>query len=428
MICTYFIYQLFTIAFGVFLVFFYLQKLLSRKSCSSVTVWISYIVFGLGLAVLNLAPVVPILRTIYTWFGILMLCKACYRSTPLNAVYVATVFCALALITELLCLKLLAIMGWEYLDVMFPGYERAIYILIAKVCQLALVIIAVPLMHKEHSLLKLKSLLPLLACQIFSVYFCDEILHLTQNGGRRLSVESTIILIGILYLNIVIVVYAEVVKARQEKRHNADLRQQQLELQLSYYDSLWKEQEQTRAMWHDMSKYLTAMKAVSESGNKLSVEKVLLAAQDSLNKIGSVVDVGNPEVGAILQHYAQQAKDLAVPLDLSVWVPKTLNINILDLSIIIGNTFENALEACLALPVQQRKISLELSVHNSLLLYEMSNQYIEGRKHRLHIGHSYHGYGIQNVQSVVDKYGGTLDIKREGGIFRITLYLNLGLV
>ena len=198
MICTYFIYQLFTIAFGVFLVFFYLQKLLSRKSCSSVTVWISYIVFGLGLAVLNLAPVVPILRTIYTWFGILMLCKACYRSTPLNAVYVATVFCALALITELLCLKLLAIMGWEYLDVMSPGYERAIYILIAKVCQLALVIIAVPLMHKEHSLLKLKSLLPLLACQIFSVYFCDEILHLTQNGGRRLSVESTIILIGIL--------------------------------------------------------------------------------------------------------------------------------------------------------------------------------------------------------------------------------------
>ena len=124
----------------------------------------------------------------------------------------------------------------------------------------------------------------------------------------------------ILYLNIIIIVYAEVVKARQEERHNADLRQQQLELQLSYYDSLWKEQEQTRAMWHDMSKYLTAMKAVSVSGDKSSVEQVFLDAQDSLSKIGSVVDVGNPEVGAILQHYAQQANDLTVPLDLSVWV------------------------------------------------------------------------------------------------------------
>ena len=106
-------------------------------------------------------------------------------------------------------------------------------------------------------------------------------------------------------------------------------------------------------------------------------------------------------------------------------VPQTLNINILDLSIIIGNTFENALEACLALPAQHRKISFEISVHNNLLLYEMSNPYIEGGKHRLHSGHSFHGYGIQNVQSVVDKYGGTLDIKQEGGMFRITLYLNL---
>ena len=237
--------------------------------------------------------------------------------------------------------------------------------------------------------------------------------------------ESTIILIGILYLNIIIIVYAEVVKARQEEQHNADLRQQQLELQLSYYDSLWTEQEQTRAMWHDMSKYLTAMKAVSESGDKSSMEKVFLDAQDSLSKIGSVVDVGNPEVGAILQHYAQQAKDLSVPLDLSVWVPKTLNINILDLSIIIGNTFENALEACLALPIQQRNISLKISVHNNLLLYEMANPYIEGGKHRLHSGHSYHGYGIQNVQLVVDKYSGTLDIKREDGVFTVTLYLNL---
>ena len=316
----YFIYHLSTIVFGVFLIFFYLQKLLSRNSRSSAIVWVAYIIFGIGLMALNVVPVMPIVRTIYTWLGILVLCKVCYRSAPLNAVYVATVFCALALITELLCLKLLAIMGWEYLDVMSPGYERAIYILIAKVCQVALVIIAVPLMHREHSLLKLKSLLPLLACQIFSVYFCDEILRLTQNGGRKLSVESTIILIGILYLNIIIIVYAEVVKARQEERHNADLRQQQLELQLSYYDSLWKEQEQTRAMWHDMSKYLTAMKAVSVSGDKSSVEQVFLDAQDSLSKIGSVVDVGNPEVGAILQHYAQQANDLTVPLDLSVWV------------------------------------------------------------------------------------------------------------
>lgn len=158
-------------------------------------------------------PVMPVARTIYTRLGILVLCEAYYRSVPLNAVYVTTVFCALTLITEFPHLKLLAIMGWGYLDAMSPGYEWATYILVVRMCQSALVIIVVPLMHRENSLLKLKSLLPFLACQMFSIYFCDEILHLTQDGRRKLLVESTIILIDILYLNIMIIVYAEVVKA-----------------------------------------------------------------------------------------------------------------------------------------------------------------------------------------------------------------------
>ena len=92
----YFIYHLSTIVFGVFLIFFYLQKLLSRNSRSSAIVWVAYIIFGIGLMALNVVPVMPIVRTIYTWLGILVLCKVCYRSAPLNAVYVATVFCALA--------------------------------------------------------------------------------------------------------------------------------------------------------------------------------------------------------------------------------------------------------------------------------------------------------------------------------------------
>lgn len=56
-----------------------------------------------------------------------------------------------------------------------------------------------------------------------------------------------------------------------------------------------------------LSKYLAAVKAVSERGDKSSVKQVFLDAQDSLSKIGSVADAGTPEVGAILQHYAQQA-------------------------------------------------------------------------------------------------------------------------
>ena len=59
----YSIYHLSTIAFGVFLIFFYLQKLLPRNPRSSAVVWVAYFIFGIGLTALNLVSVMPIIRT-----------------------------------------------------------------------------------------------------------------------------------------------------------------------------------------------------------------------------------------------------------------------------------------------------------------------------------------------------------------------------
>ena len=127
----YFIYHLSTIVFGVFLIFFYLQKLLSRNSRSSAIVWVAYIIFGIGLMALNVVLLCR-LSELFTLGSVFLCCvKSVIALHHLIAVYVATVFCALALITELLCLSCLHY-GWSMSGRYVPGYERAIYILIAK--------------------------------------------------------------------------------------------------------------------------------------------------------------------------------------------------------------------------------------------------------------------------------------------------------
>ena len=85
------------------------------------------------------------------------------------------------------------------------------------------------------------------------------------------------------------------------------------------------------------------------------------------------MDVGNLELSAILNHYIHQAHEFDIPVSLSVWVPENLAISPLELSVVIGNTFENALEACLGLPSQQREISLQISLHNHILFYERNS-------------------------------------------------------
>lgn len=381
--------------------------------------------FGVGLCAVSLFPVPAIFQITYTWIGMFILCKLCFSVSFLHTIYADTSFCILMLITELLCYKLLVLMGWGHIDIMSAGSERAVYILMSKVIQLLLVLIAGTLMHREQASLNIKGLIPLLPCQIFSIYFCDSILRRTGHGDKNITIGFIITLIGILYINIIIIVYAEVMKSRQEEQHNADLRQQQLELQLNYYERLQEDREQTRALWHDMSKCLTAMEAMVSSDNKSAAAQVFSDVKSTFQQVGNIVDVGNSEINAILNHYVQQTRKLEIPFSLTAWVPSMIPIPLLDLSIIIGNTFENAVEACLALPVADRDISLQISVHNNILLYEMSNSYTANKKCRLRTDHKYHGYGLQNIQSIVNKYDGTIDIQKQNNVFVLSIVLNL---
>ena len=342
---------------------------------------LSFFFFGIGLAFLSFLPIPPIIRLAYTWCGIVVLCRVGFISSMLHAIYAGACLCVIALLTEAICYWLLYILGWD--SMLSPGVERSIFILLSKMVQLSLVLLVAMFMRKERFLLKLRSIIPLLLCQIFCIYICDTMMSIFRHNSCNLPAHQFfIILIGTLYLNVIIIFYTEVIKTRQQERYDSDLREQRLELQLNYYKDLQLEQEQTRALYHDINKYLTAMEAMVSFDNKPSASQLLLDVKDSFQKVGKLVDVGNLELSAILNHYIHQAHEFDIPVSLSVWVPENLAISPLELSVVIGNTFENALEACLGLPSQQREISLQISLHNHILFYELSNSFSPGKKFR----------------------------------------------
>lgn len=410
-----------------FLAYYLLEKLFLRRSLPP-WLWMgAFAVFGLGLGLMSLLSVLPIGRLLYTFCGVLLLCRCCFFSSLLHAVYVSVLFCAMFLFTDILCYWLLVLLGWDPARILSAGGERVIYIVMAKLVQLGLTMLAPLLLRREQVLLKLRSIVPLLLCQVFSLYVCDHILHFVERSGTEILSGSFLLsIMGILYVNLIIVYYAEVIKARQEERHEAELREQQLNLQLSYYKSMQSQQERTRALYHDMDKHLSAVEALMEGQNKSSADRLLQELRNSLQEAGSLVDVGNVELSAILNPYVQLCRESEIPLSLSVWVPPTLPISPMDLNTLVGNSFENAIEASLPLPPEQRRISLSMSLHNeSLLLYEISNACLPGRKIRLGRDRGCHGCGTQNLRKIASAYHGNLRIAHTGQNFTLSAYLNL---
>ena len=186
-------------------------------------------------------------------------------------------------------------------------------------------------------------------------------------------------------------------------------------MQKAYYEQLQAQQEQIRALWHDIDKYLHAAQA--ETGQSPSLDQLSRMA----GAIVPVVDVDNRVVSIILNEYVQAAAEAGAKLELDVQVPPELPVTAADLYILLGNTIDNALEAVAVLPKERRRISIQLKMHNAMLFYKISNPYDpeQGKK-----AGSLHGYGLRNVRECVQRSRGSVQTVREDGIYTLSAVVN----
>ena len=145
--------------------------------------------------------------------------------------------------------------------------------------------------------------------------------------------------------------------------------------------------------------------------------------EDMLNSATEIVDVGNQVLNVILNEYAQAAKAAGILLRLKVRVPQKLPVSVADLYILIGNTMDNAIEACGALPAEQRVIDLTLRTHHDVLYYKLMNPYNTAISK--HAAEPMRGHGIPNVRRCVDHYDGSLEIIDENGFYTVSAHLNI---
>ena len=186
--------------------------------------------------------------------------------------------------------------------------------------------------------------------------------------------------------------------------------------QEEYFLQLQEKQTQTRALWHDLNKYLNAAKVEYET------VPALKRLESALSDATQITDVGNRVLNVILNEYAQAAKAAMIELRLRVQVPPELSIEVADLYVLIGNTMDNAIEACKAMAPDQRLIELTLRKHHDVLYYRVVNPYDPRRRRQ---DNPMRGYGLANVRLCVQNYHGDVETMKEKGFFVFSAHLNL---
>lgn len=188
---------------------------------------------------------------------------------------------------------------------------------------------------------------------------------------------------------------------------------------------------QTRGWRHDYHNHIQTMKAYLAMGNLEKLSIYLNELDTDLTTVDTVIKTGNVMIDAILNSKISLAKNRGIAINAKAIVPKELAVSEIDLSLIIGNLMDNAMEACMKIEEEEKRfIRIYIDVlKGQLYIYIMNSTEGKlkrsGRSYLSTKNEKYHGFGLMRMDRVVDRYHGYLERQNEEGVFATEILLPL---
>lgn len=399
----------------MWMIHIFLDGFFEKRSVSRWLPFMLYAISGSILTILSLIEWMMFGRILFTTVSVLTASMVLFKARLMPGLISGIAFCAIFASTDIVSALVFQLFGVQNEALMANHTYRSLYLVVCHIIMFGLVLLVCLINRRSKRQISLRILLPVTPCWVISILLCFLLTWQCFVMRYELHPLFVFVLLGLLYTSIMVIYYTNRIHDQVQEKKEWEIAEHHYAMQQEYYDQLRVQQEETRALWHDISKYLRAAKVESS-------ERALIQVQEMLDSISCVVDVNNRVASVILNEYVQAARAAQVELELDVQVPEVLFVTAADLYVLIGNTMDNAIEACQGLPQERRYISMKLKMHNNILFYEISNPYSDDHLYR--VRNNYHGYGLKNVAHCVEKYNGKMELSKVDGVFLVTAYLN----
>ena len=202
----------------------------------------------------------------------------------------------------------------------------------------------------------------------------------------------------------------------------------QSELIETHYREVENMYRQIRGWRHDYRNHIQTMKAYAAAGDLPAIRQYLDLLDEDLTTVDTVIKTGNPMTDAILNSKISLAKSRHIPVVADAHIPVKLKSSEIDLCCIIGNLFDNAIEASMKLPEDKRLIRVYMYMKNTQLYISFTN-FTAGKKlvkqgglFRSTKGEG-HGLGLVRIDAIVERLDGYLSRNSEDGAFTTEILL-----
>lgn len=208
----------------------------------------------------------------------------------------------------------------------------------------------------------------------------------------------------------------------------------QIQSQAEHYKKLAAANFETRRFKHDFKNLSIAIEKLLADGKHDQALELLQKYNNVLNSpsvFHPAFDTGNGIADALLADKSEKAFVSNIKINFIGAIPQEA-LSPTDLCVILGNTLDNAIEACQKLDLKANKaISINSNCRSGFLFLSITNPISE--RVIIHDNHvpttkenkTLHGFGLHSLHSVVKKYDGELRLSSTDDYFTIDIDLCL---
>lgn len=194
-----------------------------------------------------------------------------------------------------------------------------------------------------------------------------------------------------------------------------------------YFEEVDAKNAEARMLRHDMNNHLAAVAMLLQENKKDEAEEYLHQVLKGLEATKPPVRTGIGVLDGVLMTKEVKAKEKGIRLTMEIEGGlQSISMPDYELCSLFGNLLDNCLEACESLPEEKRWAKLRVSRQMEMFCVLCENPYDklrreDGKLVTRKADSRNHGLGIQQMERIVKKHGGTMEIDEKDQIFTVSI-------
>ncbi len=409
-------------ALGVFAIYKLMKAFFDDRMVKKTIEVVAFIAYYMVTSYVYLILNIPIVNFVVNFLTTFLL-TLLYRSSIKKKAFVCVMIYVFGFCTEMLAVTLTGYINFPINDI---NSYNSIYGAVSANVLLFIVSMTVSGFKniKNDNALPKSSWIALLIVPVLSLFILAMLF-----GFEGLSAYDVAFSVAaILTTNFtVFFLFDRVAKLYREHQESALIKQQN-EYYVNQLLLVEELHEASGKLRHDIKNHLITINSYLDKNDigeaKKHISSIIGAYQ---NKI-EIVHTGFPAIDGLINSKLQSAYDAGIKINIKTSLPSDFCFSSFDLTVILGNLLDNALQA-VSLVEENKFIDIRMDCSKGMLIVKMSNpfktivQKENGKIITSKADKENHGFGLRNIDEILEKYNGTSKTDTRNGIFTITTAL-----